>query len=210
MSKLQCEIDHRRCQSSWVQRDSAKVRSRIPVYSVRHELENHRQDIDLRTAHRYNEHCLKAFLSNEPRFIHCCHPACDYVAEVSRNTSWLECEACKTMTCVSCKALWHGGRTCKQEREEQKKLAKAANKTAYDASEQHIKKNAKHCPKCKLPGEKVSGCDHMTCPHCKHQYCWICFVDYKTVLRGCNNVHLTTCKYWAPKRANPPTQATLD
>lgn len=32
----------------------------------------------------------------------------------------------------------------------------------------------KKCPKCKNWTEKHGGCNHMTCIHCKYEWCWIC------------------------------------
>lgn len=45
---------------------------------------------------------------------------------------------------------------------------------------QYINRNTKKCPGCKVNIEKNEGCNHMTCRQCKHEFCWICFVDWKT------------------------------
>ena len=43
------------------------------------------------------------------------------------------------------------------------------------SSETWIAKQCKPCPKCKTPIEKESGCNHMTCAKCSHDFCWVCF-----------------------------------
>ena len=36
--------------------------------------------------------------------------------------------------------------------------------------------NTKMCPnvKCGRPIEKSTGCNHMTCKVCSHEFCWLC------------------------------------
>jgi hypothetical protein len=41
---------------------------------------------------------------------------------------------------------------------------------------------ANKCPRCKTTIEKVSGCMHMTCPICNHEWCWTCGCDYKSIV----------------------------
>lgn len=49
----------------------------------------------------------------------------------------------------------------------------------------------KPCPKCLVITEKTSGCNHMTCSYCKHQWCWrcgaTCFLDDPENTEGANH-----------------------
>lgn len=38
----------------------------------------------------------------------------------------------------------------------------------------YLQKNAKACPSCQSMTVKISGCNKMTCVHCKAQFCWLC------------------------------------
>lgn len=40
--------------------------------------------------------------------------------------------------------------------------------------------NCKICPNCKSTIEKNGGCNHMTCTHCHHEFCWMCGKEWKT------------------------------
>ena len=47
------------------------------------------------------------------------------------------------------------------------------------ASEIWLRANTKNCPKCKVKIQKNDGCNHMTCKHCTHEFCWICMGPWK-------------------------------
>ncbi|CAF1442892.1 unnamed protein product [Adineta steineri] len=59
-----------------------------------------------------------------------------------------------------------------------------------------LKKNSKKCPKCHSYIEKISGCDHMTCKKCQHEFCWECFSDYKKIQKDGLNNHMNTCSHY--------------
>lgn len=42
------------------------------------------------------------------------------------------------------------------------------------------RKNTRACPHCMVVIEKNGGCRHMTCTHCRHQFCWICMRPWET------------------------------
>lgn len=53
----------------------------------------------------------------------------------------------------------------------------------------HIKK----CPKCKAFVELNPGDMCITCPRCKHSFCWMCGKDWKT------HQYCHTCPYYKPE-----------
>ena len=63
--------------------------------------------------------------------------------------------------CFQCSKPWHGNKKCQDE---------------IDKDFKKWKKNRiiKRCPNCKFWTEKNSGCNHMTCPECKFEWCWFC------------------------------------
>lgn len=42
-----------------------------------------------------------------------------------------------------------------------------------------LEANTHGCPKCQASIEKNGGCNHMTCPTCKYEFCWICLNEWK-------------------------------
>lgn len=56
----------------------------------------------------------------------------------------------------------------------------------------------KICPgqNCGRRSIKVDGCSHVTCTMCKAEYCWICLVDYKDILRIGNHAHKPDCIFY--------------
>ena len=69
------------------------------------------------------------------------------------------CRECRGRTCLACDMEWHPEVTCADNiaRRAQEKTEEEAAAGAY------IDANAKLCPNCQVRGEKISGCDHMTC-----------------------------------------------
>ena len=70
---------------------------------------------------------------------------------------------CGQEVCMRCGAAAHGWVRC-------------AN-VGDDEFNRWARNNAdiKPCPKCKIKTWKYTGCNHMTCQKCRHEWCWICF-----------------------------------
>jgi ariadne-1 len=56
----------------------------------------------------------------------------------------------------------------------------------------------KPCPKCGVRIEKNGQCVHMTCRHCKHDFCWLCKADW----RGHAGSYYSCAKYNEDKKNN--------
>jgi hypothetical protein len=118
---------------------------------------------------------LASYLSADDTFFSCLSPSCN--AGQLHLEGALEpifnCASCKTRSCVSCRTLWHDGRTCEEQQRDLKealerdiaaKRALEERKAQELASEEAIKALSKVCPNedCGARIQKNGGCDHMT------------------------------------------------
>lgn len=75
--------------------------------------------------------------------------------------SYMICRECHGRTCFTCDIEWHPDISCADiaaRRAEAKGVEEAA-------AEIYLASKSKLCPKCKVRGAKVAGCDHMTCEY---------------------------------------------
>jgi len=42
-----------------------------------------------------------------------------------------------------------------------------------------LENNIKDCPRCKTLMNKTDGCNHVECPGCKIDVCWVCLETFK-------------------------------
>ncbi|KAB5583557.1 hypothetical protein GE09DRAFT_1278751 [Coniochaeta sp. 2T2.1] len=56
-----------------------------------------------------------------------------------------------------------------------------------------VARTTKPCPGCGWAIEKNDGCAHMTC--CRHEFCWDCLADHRTIVESDNSAHLETCPW---------------
>ena len=54
------------------------------------------------------------------------------------------------------------------------------NSNVLDPASMETISKMKKCPKCKVPTERSSGCNHMTCqtPGCNMEWCYICEIEW--------------------------------
>mmetsp|Transcript_1826 Transcript_1826/g.2594 ORF Transcript_1826/g.2594 Transcript_1826/m.2594 type:complete len:270 (-) Transcript_1826:673-1482(-) len=105
----------------------------------------------------------------------CPNPKCDVCCErsdLSVNVVEVECK-CGTDFCFKCGELAHKPIDCEEAKHWIAKETDESENTLW------LKANTKNCPKCEHPIEKNQGCNVMQCLSCKHDFCWLCLVDWR-------------------------------
>ena len=51
--------------------------------------------------------------------------------------------------------------------------------------------NTRKCPACSARIEKNQGCNHMTCRHCRYEFCWVCMS--KCFCDDCIRLYVNAC-----------------
>lgn len=127
----------------------------------------------------------------DPNLRWCPRNGClNYVRRAGRLRRQATCE-CGQQVCMKCGAAAHGWTRC-------------AN--VGDAEFMEFAKNAnvKPCPNCRIPTDKYTGCNHVTCHKCSYEWCWICFGNYNAPGRHygdslfrCPGKQYGDSNYWA-------------
>jgi len=105
----------------------------------------------------------------EYTIIPCCktNPECNGKTLCRKYTGFMSklatCGECNLDLCIGgCGRIYHGDTPC--------------NISLDEASEAVILGTTKRCPndRCNIPIYKSEGCNHMTCSHCRTEFCYIC------------------------------------
>ena len=109
---------------------------------------------------KYKKFKLRNKLYEDSNIKFCPVKDCDSYAKREGNEKYVTCLEGHQF-CFECSKPWHGNKKCQDE---------------LDKDFKKWKKNklVKRCPKCKFWTEKNFGCNHMTCPECKYEWCWLC------------------------------------
>ncbi|KAJ1301939.1 hypothetical protein OPQ81_000778 [Rhizoctonia solani] len=121
---------------------------------------------DVENLARYNTLKAQRELERDPNFIWCTNPVCGQGQMHTEKDPIVTCDYCHARSCFLHRVPWHEGLTCEQYVADQE-----------DANEAYMMEYTKRCPACRIPIEKDSGCEHMTC-RCGHQFCWDCLAEY--------------------------------
>jgi len=78
------------------------------------------------------------------------------------------CPKCRFNFCILCYEQSHPNESCSN------------NSNVLDPASMKTISKMKKCPKCKVPTERSSGCNHMTCqtPGCNMEWCFICKIEW--------------------------------
>jgi len=93
-------------------------------------------------------------------------PSCETLCQPNKDEEGgviaeMKCHRCGAEFCFH-HSNAHAGRPCE------------AYKQQMDKDEQYARQRGRPCPGCSILTEKDGGCNHMTCPQCKQEWCWIC------------------------------------
>ena len=107
---------------------------------------------------RYDGYKLEVYLSGG-HFQRCRQPGCQFGQQCfPKEDNYIICAQCRGRTCITCDTIWHPSQTCAEV------AARRADQGREEtAAMQYLSTNVKLCPRCKVRGEKISGCDHMSC-----------------------------------------------
>ena len=106
----------------------------------------------------------------------CPNPRCGKATDLLGMTlcDTIKCSNCRHEFCGECNEPSHAPATCSEKQQWEAF-------TDEDVMNQRLfGKNFKTCPNCKAMIEKNEGCFHMTCRHCRHEFCWLCMKDWAT------------------------------
>jgi hypothetical protein len=140
---------------------------------------------------QYDRQLTYQHLEQIGEFVWCAHNGCgsgQFHDMGKHSNPMVNCIKCKKQTCAYHRIKWHVGMTC-QQYDQTKRLSTDQNTQIW------LKKHSKKCPQCHSFIQKVSGCDHMTCKRCKHQFCWQCFSDYENIQSYGLRKHMKDCTH---------------
>lgn len=135
---------------------------------------------------------LKVDAQTDP-LVKTCPNCCALNRVKKERTKRVTCPECLFEWCFDCHAPWHKGMNCKDFKRGSK-LFKEWTKAKKDG----VYINARRCPRCKVFIQRLDGCDHMSCPRCRTQFCYLCGerIIYSKLLGGHWNIYsVLGCKY---------------
>ncbi|KAF1994798.1 hypothetical protein P154DRAFT_624461 [Amniculicola lignicola CBS 123094] len=131
------------------------------------------------TFKMYDKRVLLHTLGKLPNFRWCLAPHCEngqVYDDIDPMSPVVQCQECDFKMCFYHGLPWHNSLTCD---EFDSSLTHGDPK--YQETQAIIENNTKGCPNCDVRIEKGSGCFHMTCFSCKHEFCWECLVSWQLV-----------------------------
>lgn len=179
----------RSCISSFVELkicEGQVLRFNCPHHECTNELTPEQVEADLSEdlAKKYSLFKRNEELSRNQNLRWCSRPDCLGYDIGSLKKIELKCNTCGHDFCYYCGETPHGRKKCKAEAD--KLLDRWSRKNGV-----------KYCPNCKRRVMKSAGCNHMTCPRCMYQWCWLCGERF-------HSFHFEDCSVIIAKTNNPP------
>lgn len=150
--------------------------------------------VDLEILTKYDNRIFFESLSVMANFRWCPKEGCGsgQLHDGGEDSPIVTCRKCGDKMCFVHSIEWHEGDTCAEFQ-----AKRDADKTEQ-ASQRYLEKTTKTCPNaaCGIRVEKISGCDHMICLKCRHEYCWLCLAAYNDIRSKGNHFHKGGCKHY--------------
>ena len=129
-----------------------------------------------------------ALANKQAKFV-CSNPDCPVTFDLAGggNQDFFLCE-CGAETCLNCKKKRHKGREC------DKVDAEVKNFLKQEGNVTRICPN----PVCLQPVTKDDHCDHVKCPYCKVEFCFVCSCLRSPTIEHGNHYHRKDCKHYSP------------
>jgi len=127
-------------------------------------------------AYEDHEIAMKRFaLKRVKNFRTCPNADCaaSIVIDIDCNVAKVTCASCNFEFCPNCNDSPHEGISCEE-------MRRRRHAERWGDSKDYMENETKQCPFCLTWIEKNGGCNHMTCHHCRGEFCWLCFGNWST------------------------------
>ncbi|KIW85059.1 hypothetical protein Z517_00447 [Fonsecaea pedrosoi CBS 271.37] len=156
----------------------------------------------------YDAALAQMLLNDGENMAKCAKPKCigaTWLGDEDKNTTIFACDVCGEFTCIQCNQLYdmHRDEPCPQG-EEARGIERRREEEAATAA---LLAQGKKCPKCRLPFERIEGCDHIVCGRdahssarglgCAFEFCYVCGADYNAIRTQGNTAHARSCTHYA-------------
>jgi hypothetical protein len=117
---------------------------------------------DKNTLEKVKDLSAEQCIMRDPSVKHCPTANCKFMYfYADKQAKAVTCPQCNKTHCANCLKSHDTSLSCDHA---DKKLLEKWQKAH----------GARQCPSCDVVIEKNSGCNHMTCQNCTHQFCWVC------------------------------------
>ena len=185
-NRTDCGCGHDFCERCWSGYLAAKVddgpacldarcprvgcATRVPEFFFADET---RASLSTETRLKFQTFAWRSFVDDNPKLKWCVAPGCERAVESCSSrvgpTSAEDARcACGASFCWACAEEAHRPVDCATVR------SWLVKNSAESENMRWILAHTKPCPRCSRPIEKSTGCMHMTCSQCKHDFCWMC------------------------------------